>query len=194
MFSLAANISISRAETTATTEADFGLQRLMAELARVSSASAQFTERKTMQVLTAPMLASGTLTYSAPDRMQKTTLSPMVEQFVLDREEVSITGGPHNQTERYTLAKAPQVAGLVEGIRATLAGDLATLEGYYGVQLTGINSAWQLNLRPRSAVSAHFVRLISILGNKDRIREIDTESPNGDHSEMMISENVMYAN
>jgi outer membrane lipoprotein-sorting protein len=192
-FSLIACMPIARAQTAATNQASFGLQRLMAELAGVSSASAQFTERKTMQVLTAPMTATGTLTYSAPDRMQKTTLSPVAEQFVLDREEVSITGGPNNQTERYSLAKAPQIAGLVEGIRATLAGDLATLDKYYVVQLSGISSAWRLSLRPRSAGSAHFVSLISILGSRDRISEIDTESPNGDHSKMTISENVQDA-
>jgi outer membrane lipoprotein-sorting protein len=185
-----ATLSISRAQTAATAEARWGLDDLMAERARVSSSSAQFTERKTMQVLTAPILASGTLTYTAPDRMQKTTLSPAAERFVLDREDVSITGGPNNQTEKYSLAKAPQIAGLIEGIRATLAGDRATLEKYYVVQLTGMNSAWRLNLLPRSAGSAHFVRLISILGSQDRISEIDTESPNGDHSEMTISENV----
>jgi hypothetical protein len=186
----AATLSISRAQTAATTEARWGLDYLMAELARVSSASAQFTERKTMQVLTTPTLASGTLTYIAPNRMQKTTLLPVAERFALDREEVSITSGPNNQTERYSLAKAPQIAGLVEGIRATLAGDLSTLEKYYVVQLAGMNSAWRLNLLPRSAESAHFVRLISILGTQDRISEIDTESPNGDHTEMTISENV----
>ena len=191
--SLVANLSICRAQTTAATEAGFGLQPLLAQLARVSSASARFTERKTMQVLTAPMLAYGTLTYSAPDRMQKTTLSPVAEQFVLDHEEVTITGGPNNQTERYSLAAAPQVAGLVEGIRATLAGDLATLEKYYAVQFSGTRAAWRLNLRPRSAKSAHFVTLISILGNQDRISEIDSKSPNGDHSEMTISENVRDA-
>ena len=184
---------MARAQTAATKQASFGLQRLMAELAGVSSASAQFTERKTMQVLTAPMTATGTLTYSAPDRMQKTTLSPVAEQFVLDHDGVSITGGPNNQSESYSLAKAPQIAGLVEGVRATLAGDLATLEKYYVVQFSGTNAAWRLRLLPRSAASAHFVRLISILGSQDRISEIDTESPNGDHSEMTISENVRDA-
>jgi outer membrane lipoprotein-sorting protein len=188
-----ASLSTARAQTSATTLTGFGLERLMAELARVSSASAQFTERKTMQVLTTPMLTSGTLTYIAPDHIQKTTLTPATERFVLDRDDVSITGGPNNQTERYSLAKAPQIAGLVAGIRATLAGDLATLERYYVVQLAGMNSAWRLNLLPRSAASAHFVKLISILGSQDRISEIDTESPNGDHSEMTVSENARDA-
>jgi hypothetical protein len=186
-------LAASYAQPVVAKDADWGLRPLMAELARVASASARFTERKTMHVLSAPMLASGTLTYIAPSRMEKTTLSPMAERFVLDHEEVSIAGGPGSRTERFSLAKAPQIAGLVAGIRATLAGDLATLETYYVVQVSGTESVWRLNLQPRSAASARFVRRISILGNQDRISEIDTESPNGDHSEMMISETVVDA-
>jgi hypothetical protein len=125
--------------------------------------------------------------------MRKTTLSPVVEQFVLDHEYVSMTGGPGNQTQRFSLAAAPQIAGLVEGVRATLAGDLPTLERFYKVQLTGTDSAWRLNLRPRSARSARFVTSIDILGSQDRIGEIDTRSPNGDHSEMTITEDVRDA-
>jgi hypothetical protein len=174
-------------------DADWGLRSLMMELARVSSASARFTERKTMQVLSAPMLASGTLTYIAPDQIRKTTLSPVAEQFVLDHQDVSMTGGPGNQAQRFSLTAAPQIAGLVEGIRATLAGDLPTLERFYDVQLSGSESVWRLNLRPRRAGSARFVTSIDILGSQDRIGEIDTRSPNGDHSEMTISEDVRDA-
>jgi len=146
-----------------------------------------------MQVLSAPMLASGTLTYIAPNEMRKTTLSPMAEQFVLDHQNVSITGGPGGQVQRFSLSAAPQIAGLVEGIRATLAGDLPTLEKFYAVQLTGNELAWRLNLKPRNAQSASFVTSIDILGSRDRIDEIDTRSPNGDHSEMAISEDVRDA-
>jgi outer membrane lipoprotein-sorting protein len=171
----------------------WGLQPLMAELARVSSASARFSERKTMQVLNAPMVASGTLTYIAPDEMRKTTLSPVAEQFVLDHDTVSMTGGPDNQTQKFSLAVAPQIAGLVEGIRATLAGDLPTLEKFYAVQLTGTEAAWRLNLLPRNAESARFLTSIDMLGNGERIGEIDTKSPNGDHSEMTIVEDAKDA-
>jgi outer membrane lipoprotein-sorting protein len=190
---LLVTLSVCHAKPAITKQAAWGLRPLMAELALVSSSSARFTERKTMQVLSAPMLASGTLTYIAPNEMRKTTLSPMAEQFVLDHQNVSMTGRPGGQVQRFSLSAAPQIAGLVEGIRATLAGDLPTLEKFYAVQLTGNESAWRLNLKPRNAQSANFVTSIDILGSRDRIDEIDTRSPNGDHSEMAISEDVRDA-
>ena len=70
----------------------WGLPQLMAGLAQVKSASARFTEMKTMAVLSAPLAATGTLDYAAPDWMEKTTLTPVPERFTLDGGQITITG------------------------------------------------------------------------------------------------------
>ena len=51
----------------------WGLGALMQSLAQIRSASASFTESKTLPMLNAPLLASGTLDYVAPDYIRKTT-------------------------------------------------------------------------------------------------------------------------
>jgi len=168
----------------------WGLPQLMHELAQVHSASARFTERKTVQVLSAPLVASGSLTYVAPDYMRKTTLSPMPEDFVLDHDQVTITGGPDNQTHSFSMTGDPRIGGLVEGVRATLAGDLPTLDRFYVVRLTGTEAGWQLLLQPKDAGLMHFVKWIIIRGSQNRINVIDTASSDGDHSEMGIIEDV----
>ncbi|MHB1304515.1 MAG: LolA-related protein [Acidiphilium sp.] len=170
----------------------WGLPQLMHALARVKSASARFTERKTMHMLNAPLVTSGTLEYIAPDRVRKTTASPVPERFVLDGNRVTIVG-PDNRTHTFSLSDYPQIGGLVEGIRATLAGDLPTLDRFYFVRLTGNSAHWQLLLRPRGAVLTHFIRWIRIGGEGNRIDAIDTESSDGDHSEMSIAETVVDA-
>jgi len=73
---------------------DWGLPQLMQTLAQVRSASARFTETKTVSMLNAPLVASGTLTYVAPDHMEKITLAPVRERFLLDHNRVTITGVP----------------------------------------------------------------------------------------------------
>jgi outer membrane lipoprotein-sorting protein len=170
--------------------ADWGLPQLMQALARVKSASAQFTEHKTVHMLNAPLVTSGTLTYIAPDHMQKITVSPTPERFALDGDQVTIVSGPENVTHSFSVTDYPQIGGLVEGIRATLAGDLASLDRFYSVQLTGTLSDWQLLLEPKDGELARFIKWVRILGTGDRIRAINTEESDGDHSEMTVLENV----
>lgn len=171
---------------------EWGLSQLMHTLAQVKSASAQFTERKTMHMLKAPLIQSGTLDYVAPDQVRKITTSPMRERFELDGNRVTLSGAGQ-QTHVFSLSDYPQIGGLVEGIRATLAGDLATLNRFYTVQLSGTPAHWQLLLLPKSAGLTKFIRQMRIDGRFNRIDQIDTVSTDGDHSEMSVVETVHAA-
>lgn len=166
----------------------WGLPQLMAALAQVKSASGKFTERKTMRMLTQPLTASGRLVYVAPSHIEKVTVSPIPERLVMDGDRVTIAGGPNNETHSFSVADFPQIGGLVEGIRATLSGDLPTLERIYTTRLSGTPAAWDLQLVPRDSDFAHVVKWIEFRGDGNRIRTIDTEGGDGDRSEMTIVE------
>ncbi|HVE22268.1 MAG TPA: LolA-related protein [Acidocella sp.] len=164
----------------------WGLLPLMQSLAQVRTASARFTERQTAPVLSAPLISTGTLTYAAPDYLRKTTLTPVPEIFTLDHGKVTLTGSPSGGTHVFALDQDPRIAGLVEGIRATLAGDLPALDRFYTVSLTGSAAGWQLHLLPKDPSLARFLRSITISGSQDRIATIDTESSDGSNSMMRI--------
>jgi outer membrane lipoprotein carrier protein LolA len=170
--------------------AGWGLPQLMQTLAQVKSATAQFTERKTVHMLTAPLATSGTLTYVAPNHMEKITLSPAPERFALDGDQVTIASGPQNETHIFSVTDYPQIGGLIEGIRATLAGDLPALNRFYAVQLSGSPSNWQLLLQPKDSELTHFIKWVRILGSDGHIREIKSEESDGDQSDMTIVEHA----
>jgi hypothetical protein len=174
--------------TGAAAQEPWGLPQLMAALGQVRSASAQFTERKTMRMLTEPLIASGRLAYVAPGHIEKVTVSPMPERLVMDGDRVTIVSGPGSDTHTFSVADFPQIGGLVEGIRATLAGDLPTLERTYTTHLSGTLAAWNLQLVPRDSDLARFVKRIEFRGDGNRIRTIDTEGSDGDRSVMTIVE------
>jgi len=167
----------------------WSLPDLMHDLAQVHAASARFTERKTIQALSAPLLVSGTLRYVAPDYVRKTTLQPVPEDFVLDHGQITMTG-PDQKPQIFAVAGNPMIAGLVEGVRATLAGDLPALEQFYTVKLTGTQQNWQILLRPRDKNAAHFLSWMIIQGAEQKITAIDTQNANGDHAEMGVSEDI----
>jgi hypothetical protein len=168
----------------------WGLPQLMASLQQVKSASGQFVEHKTLRVLNQPLVASGTLLYVAPDQVQKITVSPQRERLALSGDTLTVEGGPDDRTRTMSLASYPEVAAFVEGIRATLAGDLPALERFYTVQLAGDPTSWQIDLQPREERLRKLVQSIRIRGSGDQIRAVDTEQGDGDHSEMSIVEDI----
>jgi len=181
-------IGVGCGRTTAAAQQVWGVAPLMAELAHVRSASGQFTERKTMQMLTQPLILSGRLAYVAPNYLEKDTLSPTPEKLVMKGDEVTIVS--NNETHTFSLTQFSQIGGLVEGIRATLAGDLRTLEHFYTLQLSGEAAAWDLRLVPREGDLTRFVKWIEFHGSGDRIQTISTEDSDGDRSDMTIIEDT----
>ncbi|HQT63162.1 MAG: hypothetical protein B7Z75_11855 [Acidocella sp. 20-57-95] len=171
---------------TAAGPAGWGVGALMQALAQTRSATVAFTESQSSPVLSTPLVSTGTLSYVAPDYMRKATLSPAPNVFTLDHDQVTLTNGTDAGTHVFNLRQDPRIAGLVEGIRATLAGDLPTLEHFYSLSLTGDAADWQLKLRPKDPALAQFVRLIVISGRQGRIALIDTTSNDGSESQMSI--------
>ena len=162
----------------------WGLRDLMRSLSAVPSATAHFVEHRYLHVLKKPLVVSGTLAYTAPGRLQKDTLAPKPEHVVIDGDTLTVER--EGKTETLQLADYPQIGALIEGIRGTLAGDLATLDRVYTVHLDGSAEAWQLRLEPRDPKTQAIVQAIVISGSRARIERIDTQESEGDRSEMTI--------
>ncbi|MDE1896875.1 MAG: outer membrane lipoprotein carrier protein LolA [Rhodospirillales bacterium] len=175
----------------AQTAPGFTLPGLMAQLAEVRAASARFTETKSLALLTTTLQSSGTLDYKAPDYVRKTTTTPAPQNFLLQNGIVTLT--TNGQTQHFTLAQAPQLAGLVEGVRATLAGDLPALRRYYNLSLSGGPEHWQLLLHPRDPALAKMLAWMSITGSGDTITEIDSADAKGGTTRMQVRETIQNA-
>lgn len=176
--------SLAQAQTATT----WGLVPLMQSLAAVRSASATFTETKTMVLLKTPLQSAGTLRFVAPDYLRKTVLAPSPQDFVLQKSAVTMTAA--GRTQHFDLGQAPPLAGLVEGVRATLAGDLPTLQRAYMIELSGDANTWQLLLHPREATVRRFLSWLSIRGSGNRVTEIDTGGAQGDLGRMSVNETI----
>jgi hypothetical protein len=165
----------------------WGMAQLMAEFGKVKRSQARFTERKYLKVLKAPLLSSGTLTYTAPDKLEKRTLKPRPEVLLVEGGQVVVE---LDAGARRTLKMAdyPVLQAFVESIRATLGGDAATLERYYKVSLEGDRAGWQLYLAPRSRDMARVISQIRIGGGNGRIDLIEVQETRGDRSVMKVTE------
>lgn len=173
---------------TAQAVQEWGIEQLMHSLAQVKSAKGTFVERKYLAILNAPLEFSGTISYTAPDRLEKNILLPKPESLVLVQDHFTVESPSRKQSRTLALNDYPVVRAFVESIRSTLAGDLQTLTRFYQVSLAGKHGQWRLSLTPIDTVMQEAVRQIHISGSKNRISTIEIIETQGDRSVMVITE------
>jgi hypothetical protein len=166
---------------------DWGVPQLMRELGAVKRSQARFTERKYLRVLDSPLVSSGTLTYTAPDKLEKRTVKPKPEVLLVEGDvlKVEMANGKKHDLR---LQDYPVLRAFVESIRATLGGDVATLERFYKVDLDGSRERWQLYLAPRERSMSAVISQIRIGGAGSRIELIEVQETKGDRSVMKVVE------
>ncbi len=168
--------------------AEFGPAELMRDLAAIPEARTRFTEVRRSDVLREPLELKGKLHYLRPDRLERQVLSPYQEVTRIDGDSVTIENPARGEPRRYSLAALPAALALVEGLRATLAGDLATLERHYRVSLAGSREAWTLSLVPRAPAVAAAVSSIQLAGSAARLARVEIEETTGDHITMVFGD------
>jgi outer membrane lipoprotein-sorting protein len=164
--------------------AEFTVGQLMGAMANSKHGAANFTEKKFISILDQPVESSGELLFVPPARMEKRTLKPMVETLVLDRDVLTV----ERQMQRHVLQLKdyPEVAGMIESIRATLAGDRQALERSYRLTLEGSRDRWTLVLTPLDTRVARVVARIRMEGTRDEVRTVEILQADGDRSVMSV--------
>lgn len=185
LFTFANGLHIARADPPPNAQ-NLALPQLMATMQSVHSAAAHFTERKFEQLLSQPLQSSGTLTFTAPDRLQKQTLAPTPSKLAVEGDRLTIVQ-PDGTTRTLSLSEVPELGALVASVRATLAGDAATLTRYYMPTLTGNASDWSLTLNPKDPRLHDLLTMIRIQGEGNTIRSVETMERDGDRTEMTVT-------
>ena len=166
--------------------APLSIAQLMANLAKHPQGAATFTEKKYLSILDQPVESSGELLFVPPARLEKRTLKPKVETLVLDGDVLTV----ERQMQRHVLQLKdyPEVAGMIESIRATLAGDRKALERVYHLALDGGHERWTLVLTPLDPRVGAVIARIRMEGVKDVVRSVEILQADGDRSLMTIEQ------
>jgi len=173
---------------TSSSAADgWDITRLMQDLAQVKIAKGRFVERKYLGILTVALQSSGTLTYIAPGRLEKHTLTPRDESLVLEGDRLTIESQQTKRRRTLLLQDHPVIWMFVESIRSTLAGDLTLLERFYAITLEGEERKWRLVLKPVDPKMLELISEIRIGGSRSQIDSIEFFESGGDRSVMTIT-------
>lgn len=166
--------------------AGWGTQDLMKLLSQHKNGQARFVERKFIGIVDKPVESSGELFFTAPDRLEKRTLSPQRESMILEGQKLTIERAG-KQPLTLNLADYPEAAAFVDSIRGTLAGDFSALDRVYQLNLNGSAAAWQLVLLPRYTRMSDIITRITIQGHRSEISAINFDLADGDRSEMAVT-------
>lgn len=159
--------------------------QLMATLAQAPSHESRFTEKKTLSILKEPAESSGILSYRRPDRLEKHVLQPKDEAVIVEGDEITWKDAA-GRSRSMRLRSNATLAALAESMRATLAGDLPTLQKYFSVKLEGNEKQWALALTPIDDGMLRRVKNLRIAGSTNQVDTVDVLEANGDRSLMTL--------
>jgi hypothetical protein len=162
----------------------FDLKLLMQRLAQRQSGQARFTEERIVSGIDGPLTASGTLSFTAPDRFARHTLHPVKESMELQGRTLRLVRG--GRTRQLELDAVPELAALLDALRGTLTGDAALLQRHFRTELSGNEARWVLRLVPRDERLARQVTQIELVGTAADVRSVALQMAGGDRSLMLL--------
>ncbi len=163
-----------------------GLAQVMRLLSAVQASTVRFSETKRMAALSEPLVLSGRLSYLRGGRIEKDVETPYRERIVIDGDSMLVESPARGESHSYSLRASPAAWAFAQGLRATLSGDLATLERYYRTSFSGGEEDWTLELAPRDDEMARYVRSIEFRGRRADISQISVNEAGGNTTVMTI--------
>ena len=137
---------------------------LLQRLARPAPSSTPFVEAHFSQLLAHPLVVSGKLEYLGKDALARSVEAPYHERSEIRGDTVSLQR--ESQPARtFSLQRAPELRSLRASFAALLAGDRATLEEQFTLDLHGDDANWTLGLTPRDPHVLEHIRSVLVFGS-----------------------------
>ncbi|MEM7561471.1 MAG: LolA-related protein [Pseudomonadota bacterium] len=165
------------------------VNNLMDQLAAVKRAELEFTETRSSIFLTEEVSTRGMMNYRAPDFIEKLVTDPYSERILIDGDQIVVeqqNAKGNNKKRVFLLSNYEALNATIQGIRATLAGDISQLQKSYRIKLEGDELAWELILEPITESTRGLISMINLSGVSEQIRSIEMTEPNGDESKLTL--------
>lgn len=158
--------------------ADADLDGLLQSLARPAPATVTFSEARYSRLLTQALTVSGEMSVPAAETLERRIDSPYRETMTINTAQVRIER-EGEKVRVLPLQRAPEMRGLLQAFGALLAGDRATMEKYFGIELQRDGMAWTLTLRPLEQRVAQKLGLLIMSGHGAEPRCLVMRPPDG---------------
>ena len=168
-------------------EQTWSLDHLTDLFSRVQTRQVHFEETHYSPLLTEPLTTTGTLTFTAPSKLEKHVLQPFEERYEVDGDILVVQGRQADEARTLSLSEYPPLRVFVEGFRAVLRGDANTIRKFYAPHVKGNRNRWILSLVPLDPDMRSRVESIEFQGREDTIVSIHVREGGGNYSELHIT-------
>jgi hypothetical protein len=156
------------------------LAELLEGMATAKGVVAEFTERKEIALLVAPLESRGRLYFVPPGRLARFTTSPGFSSLVVDGDTVRFREGAEG--DELDLSGNPMARVFVDNFIVLWSGDREKLEELYEPQLSSDGDRWRLVLVPRHPPLDRFIERIVLKGEGRAIATMEVRERDGDRT------------
>lgn len=139
-------------------------------------------------LLAEPLVVRGTLEYRGPGELARRVVAPYTESVVVsgDRVELQREG---ERPRRFSLRRAPELAGVLGSFSALLGGDAAALQQTFDARVDeGEDGRWTLRLEPVDHDIAERIPRVTVHGAGDAPRCFVVDEAEGERSTMLVGD------
>lgn len=159
---------------------------ILARLARPAPMRTAFVELRGSRLLKKPLRLQGEYRRPQEDTLVREVTAPYAETTTIRAGEVVIARGD-KPARRFSLARAPELAGLQASFGALLAGDRVQLEKTYHLATDGTRARWTMTLTPRDAALAARLQSVTLYGRGAELRCIETQPTRGETQRTLLA-------
>ncbi|WP_295405594.1 LolA-related protein [uncultured Thiocystis sp.] len=176
-------LSLCPTQSVATSRQPVDAQALMNLLGRVKRVEVAYQETVESTLIDIPLGTRGRLFYQAPARIRR--LSDQGDGFELDGERMRLISSGRVVNE-FMVSDIKPLEAMVGALRATFAGDLATLQANYQLDYQIDQTHWSLDIGSREGALSGLFERIRIIGDGATIETIEILEPNGDQRSLRM--------
>lgn len=165
--------------------ADPGTDALLARLVRPPPDATPFVEVRYSALLTDPLVVAGELEHRVDGGLVRQVQEPYLETTTLLGENVTVERDG-KRPRQFSLDRAPELRGMLNGFGAMLKGDRAMLEQFFEIASNESDGVWRIDLVPRSDKLRARLARIRVDGQEDRANCMTMEEPDDDATVMVI--------
>ncbi|MBP1627427.1 MAG: outer rane lipocarrier LolA family protein [Holophagaceae bacterium] len=158
-------------------------EALTAHLRNAPLLHADFTQTRTLKVLSRPLISKGSVVVDRQRGIIWQVTKPLQLTYVVTPQGV-LEVGPDGRRKAQAAKDAPMVAQMGRIMQALAEGRWSVLEDYFTLQGQGTPNRWEIRLSPKP-VAASFIKSVVVKGGRVLERFL-IEEPGGDRSEVVF--------
>ena len=159
----------------------FGLElsELLVEISKTPEKFSRFTETRTSNFLSKPLVSKGNLEFKAPAILVKQLTYPEKSEQRINGDMLTIINND-SSTQTLSLSTYPELEIGINAIRWVLSGDFVNLKKSFDVTFKEYKQLWQLHLKPKNIDIITKIKNITLIGKGTNITTVNIVHSSGD--------------